>query len=542
MNLNIMGRVFYRILPPVFVIGICAFVTSNLSVQARNATNSSPAASSSAAPDHQESAIAWAKLTQRDLQAAYDITLENHPGAYNELDPGFKDVAAKALEKALGLAAHVENAAGYKYALNAFAVEFRDGHFRFQQIVETAEGERPDEWPGFIMAWRNGKGIVQSALDNQADWVGAEVVACDQRPIREAVLNNVFSFRGNPAVLGDWIEYAPRIFLAQGNPFVSRPEQCIFRLANGVEQRRALHWLPLSSNQEWWDRYILTTDGPEEPLKIEVFGEGRYWISLSTFSPQGENELKQMEALISQIEAQKDPLRNAEAIVFDLRGNSGGSSTWILRMANALWGEPYVQWRDSSKHTYTEYRASKGNLDHLKSLLDLPAITNAPADVIQFLTETITGVERAYNQGEPLYSTKLNPSYGNEQAAASNANLTNPVSAKIYVFMPGPCASACLDAIDLLTQFENVTLLGMPTSADTNYLDVRYEILPSEQSIIVFPIKVYRNRTRPSGFYYEPDIPYPSLDLSRAAIEAWLIDIIGDRSANAVSKRRDHSE
>ena len=100
----------------------------------------------------------------------------------------------------------------------------------------------------------------------------------------------------------------------------------------------------------------------------------------------------------------------------------------------------------------------------------------------------------------------------------------------MYVFMTGRCASACLDAIDLLTQFENVTLVGMPTAADTDYLELRSETLPSERAIFGFPIKVYRNRPRPSGFYYEPDIPYPSLDLSRAAVESWLVEIIGDRS------------
>ena len=113
-------------------------------VQTHDVTDGSPTV-----PDNQDSAIDWAELTRTDLQAAYEITLENHPGVYNDLDPDFKALAVDALEKALSLSDQVKNAAGYKYALDAFAADFQDGHFRFQQIMETSEDGRLGEWPGF---------------------------------------------------------------------------------------------------------------------------------------------------------------------------------------------------------------------------------------------------------------------------------------------------------------------------------------------------------------------------------------------------------
>ena len=488
-----------------------------------------------------ESAIDWAELTRADLQAAYAITLENHPGVYNDLDPDFRAMAANALENVLELATRVENVAGYEYALDAFAAEFQDGHFRFY-LTKEAEEERQYTWPGFLITWRQDRGFVHSALDAQANLVGAEVISCDDRPIREVVLANIFEFGGNSSVLGHWIKYAPQVFIDSGNPFINRPQQCLFRLTNGMQRGQELQWASIAA-ADWIDQYLLMTDGPKEMPSLEPFGEGRYWISMATLFPHSELEVEQLETLITQVEEQKASLRNAEAIVIDLRRATGGSSIWMKRVANALWGEAFVNSIFSDDESYSEYRASQGNLDYLKTLLDIPALVNAPPDTVQFFNDIIAGVERAYENGEPLYSTKSNPnSRGDETVAATSAELSNPVSADIYVFVTGPCGSACLDAIDLLSQFEQVTLVGMPTSADTDYNEVRDVILPSKQAVLGFPIKVDRNRSRSSGFYYEPDIPYPSLDLSRAAVESWLVEIIGDRSANAVSKRRDRIE
>ncbi|MEM1256202.1 MAG: hypothetical protein AAGI69_27505 [Cyanobacteria bacterium P01_H01_bin.21] len=437
-------------------------------------------------------------------------------------------MTTSALENALILANRVQDISGYEYTLEAFTAKFRDGHVGAYLMRGSQTEERQYEWPGFVMAWRSHQGIVHSALDEQADLVNAEVISCDNRPIREVVLTNAFRFGGNPSVPGDWIESSPEVFIDGGNPFINRPEQCTFLLPNGVQDERKLQWSSISE-PELVERYLLMTDGPAGSPSLEIFGESRYWISVATLWPNN-TELTQLEMLIHQIEDQRASLQNADTIVFDLRRATGGSSVWMTRIANALWGETYVNSQSSDLSTYTEYRASQGNLEHLKTLLNEPSLVNAPANVFQFFTETVDGIEQAYIRDEPLYSTKNNPSYRAETVSANSNDISNPVSAKIYVFMTGLCGSACLDAVDLLSQFDNVTLVGMPTSADTDYLEIRDVVLPSERAILRFPIKVYRDRNRPSNFYYEPEILYSDLDLSRAAVESWLTDLINENA------------
>jgi hypothetical protein len=72
------------------------------------------------------------------------------------------------------------------------------------------------------------------------------------------------------------------------------------------------------------------------------------------------------------------------------------------------------------------------------------------------------------------------------------------------VVVPGHCASACLDAVDILTRFPNTTLVGAPSSADSTYMDVRRHPLASGLAAMIVPNKMVVNRERGNGQYYEP--------------------------------------
>jgi hypothetical protein len=84
--------------------------------------------------------------------------------------------------------------------------------------------------------------------------------------------------------------------------------------------------------------------------------------------------------------------------------------------------------------------------------------------------------------------------------------------------------SACLDALDYFTMFPNTKLIGAPSSADTTYMEVRYQPLDSGLARVVIPTKVYVGRPRAAGQFYTPHITVSDLDWSTAsflkAIEA----------------------
>lgn len=91
-----------------------------------------------------------------------------------------------------------------------------------------------------------------------------------------------------------------------------------------------------------------------------------------------------------------------------------------------------------------------------------------------------------------------------------------PFTRPVYVIVPGNCASACLDAVDVFKLFPNTRLLGAPSSADSTYMEVRNEKLPGGLARVLVPTKLYVNRPRGNGEFYRPDIPVTALQWTRA--------------------------
>jgi len=86
----------------------------------------------------------------------------------------------------------------------------------------------------------------------------------------------------------------------------------------------------------------------------------------------------------------------------------------------------------------------------------------------------------------------------------------------VHVIVPGQCASACLDAIDVFKLFPGTILIGAPSSADSTYMEVRNPKLPSGMARAIIPMKMYVNRPRGNGEFYPADIEMRDLDWSTA--------------------------
>lgn len=115
------------------------------------------------------------------------------------------------------------------------------------------------------------------------------------------------------------------------------------------------------------------------------------------------------------------------------------------------------------------------------------------------LTARADGMAAAAARGELLFVQRL----GDGPAGPVPAPRRLP---PVYVLIHGMCASACLDGVDIFRLFPNVRLIGAPTSADSNYMEVAIAPLPSGRASVVMPDKIWVNRPRASGEVYRPDI------------------------------------
>ena len=165
--------------------------------------------------------------------------------------------------------------------------------------------------------------------------------------------------------------------------------------------------------------------------------------------------------------------------MLDLRDNQGGSSGWSQDIARNLWGSDAVNARMGHYFARTRivWRASAGNEAHVRG----DATVN----------EQLEGAGMAL---PPIVPSEF--------------------TAPVYVIVPGQCASACLDAIDIFVQFPNTRLIGAPSSGDSKYMEVRTQVLPSGLAQVTIPTKMWVDRPRGHSVGYRPAITVTTLDWS----------------------------
>lgn len=440
-----------------------------------------------------------------DIEEAYRITIDNHAGTYDPYNPDFVAHLNQARQHSLALAGRVQDAAGYTAVLADFTAGLHDGHAGVVPQLPSAQTP-PERWPGFVTVWRRDALYVYAALPGGPQ-VGARVVSCDGIAIDDIIRSNVFAFHGKVEDAGDWWELAPRVFIDNGNPFAKAPAKCVFTL-NGVDTAQPLHWEASTAQAKQWRD--ASFNGDTLPVGLSEPAKGVYWAAMPTFEPD-EPQRAAYRAMNHEITTNRQQYLDARAIVIDLRGNMGGNSRWSADFARALWGEAEVN-RLGARDAETQvwWRASAQNTAYMKGLVDL-FVAQKQDEAAAWIKKTGNAMQAALDSGQQYYVQRSDPAPA-PQAGAAPAPA--PFAKPVYVIVPGQCASACLDALDVFTGFPNTKLIGAPSGSDSTYLEVREQPLSSGRAFVVVPLKAYVHRKRGPGQSYAPAIYVTDIDWS----------------------------
>ena len=452
---------------------------------------------------------AWRAAAEQDVRAAYELLAANHPGMVDPENPGFPDELAKARDAGLATAARVQDAEGYRAAINQFSLTLQDGHAGASAQVDAG---RPREWPGFVPVWRGERMLVHTSTVGSIPR-GAEVRGCDGAPMREVVLRTAFAFDGRPAEAGQWWELARNAFVDFHDPFIARPQQCEFALGEKV-------WTETLSWREEDDAFvplrIASYNGKTLPIGLSEPAAGVFWIAMPTFAPDADG-VKAYAQLNADLQARRKNIANARAVVLDLRDNQGGSGGWSWEVTVSLWGKKPVETAMEAFFAEVQivWRPTAGNEAYVRATV--PKFEEGgQSDFAKEWRLLADQMAAARGRGEPLLAQGGEEKNRKEPGKLVASKFARPV----YVIMPGQCASACLDAVDVFSRFPNTKLIGAPTSGDSKYLEVRREMTPSGFTQVVIPNKMWVNRPRGHGQIYEPAILVEDLDWSTEAFLA----------------------
>jgi hypothetical protein len=296
---------------------------------------------------------------------------------------------------------------------------------------------------------------------------------------------------------------------------------------NGRRERISLDWRPINLGELIRMSRAIKKVVPRE-FDSRTLGNGTRWYSIPSFDGDpGSAAGKALPPIIESMRDARSALSTAPAIVFDLRGNGGGSSDWSRQIAEVLWGRAALE-RLPSDNSYVEWRVSRTNLDSMKSGFARQSEGGALSSEMRSWYETvIDGMTAALARGDALWRETGGESV---QPQAYLARTVPPrLAGEVYVLTDEVCASACLDAIDLWRSLGAVHI-GRTTSADTVYMDIRSLELPSGIGVVSMPMKVYRNRARGSNVPVTPVFSFDGDIADTAAVERWILSLPGKRS------------
>lgn len=473
-----------------------------------------PALSQDAAPAPVPAPGDWGAALAQDAQAFHDVILDSHPGPVDSENPGFNAHLEAGLAQALERARTADSYEDWYFALQEYSASFDDGHLALKNWagmghVWTAH------WPGFLTGLRTGpdgeRHEVVFSRDPAAPPEGAVLAGCDGRPAEALAAEVIGRGAGRWSLPSRRAVYASALFVDQHNPWVRRAEQCEFRV--GTETRRyALTWRDLPDAVR--DEGFAAARSPRftAPIELRPWSGGQ-WIGLGGFDgdPASEDGVA-LTALQAAVEARADEIREAPAVVFDLRGNGGGSSAWINGLARTLWGEAEVRAR-APQSLAVDWRASEKNIAQIE---EYKGLMGSNPEVLAWLTAAAEGMRAARAEGRPLWRE---PEDEAETTAAPAG--PSPMKARTWVLTDAGCASACLDAVDLLKAL-GATQVGQETSGDTAYMEIRDQPLPGGRVVARVPMKVYRGRPRGDNETHVPAHVWTGALADTAGIEAWL--------------------
>lgn len=453
---------------------------------------------------------AWQALARADLTAIQKILSSNHPGPVDTKSATFNNWLEQGYRAALMRTRAISNYSGYFFVIRFFVNGFKDGHLGLKRQLDFKQFY----WPGWTLKYVDGQfRVFHGAGPGQSNDVpihGSRVIDCDGRSVRDLMLERVFPFFDDQNLDSGWREATPLMMIDQQNPWAPRLTSCRIESESGIRDV-TLKWKQ-ERREKHWSEVEAASFGPRPKQGLRELGGNWIWIRLPSFDPSREDG-EELKSILKKL----PKFRRAKVLVFDLRGNSGGNSQWGTDIDRAFFGEPNRA-SGSTNGVEVDWRVSPGNLKYLKQRLpDLKEKFGANASIFRSFSEAVRVMSDALPRKIAMVRE---PQTANGAVPVPAA--TPEISAKVYVLTDGRCASACLDFMDQLLEHPQVVHVGQPTSADSLYMDVREESLPSGLMELVFAMKVYRGRRRGHNQAYQPSHSWPGDISDSIALERWM--------------------
>lgn len=460
---------------------------------------------------------------QLDIDHARAIIRAAHPAGIVGSDPQFDRWLSSGYAKALALSRQAQSSAQAFAALTYFLTGFNDDHLVALPPPLTEPG--PDMWAGWTVQPR-GKDLVVThqapAWEGDLPGIGARLISCEGQTAMAYITKHVAPyFDRRIALEGTYARLAALLSnRLAAYPLWSNesPRECTFDDFHGKTIRIPLVWKKSSEGLSALKR-VQPAPG------IDMWRTGSYWVYATNFSPD-EDQLRLLNESISAVRAIPP---QAAVVVFDTRGNRGGSGLYGYALLAALMRgstpalnrKAHAYWRVSS--------IAASALDNGARAEALAAgLDSARYAALRSIADRLQGALVAGDQ----------PLLQDETETLLPKPPTEPgFRGQVVLVTDNDCSSACLDFVDMVRAVPGVLHVGLPTSGDTNYLEVATIPLPSGASMRV-PLKVWKGRDRGVNAPVLPAHRFPGDIRDTAGLRSWLDQILNAEAGPGAAHSR----
>ena len=455
----------------------------------------------------------WSPIAIQDVEAAYQLLRDNHPGAAPELhDLEFQNRLNDAHARALKRARTVTTYQGYLFVLAGFATDMGDKHIwsRSTFVVNLPR------WTGIIISKRGDAWIVTDTESDQSVLLGASLISCDGEGVQELARRNLGGFHAVWSVGAQQIQNAPWLLIDEGNPFIRRPKTCVFE-HDAARQSVTLNWQRIK-RENLLPRIQKAIGAGAAGFGVRRVGEG-YWIALQDLQSDAAREV------VKAVEDQKIALREAPFVVLDLRGNRGGSSVMGRQIAASLFGSAAADARlapmlDHCGGPDGAWRASEGNIKQLEFLQTTPLVLRGGPELKAMVQDTLDNARDARAQGKEFSGALSCPAAAPTPPSAQPPSL---MKGRLILLTDNLCFSSCLAVADDFRML-GAYHIGQTTDAATRFVDVREQYLPSGYSMFSTLESVDPSAPSQVG-PFEPALPYDGDIADTKALEKWVVAV-----------------
>ena len=474
-------------------------------------------ADSSAATAQADSATWWRETARKDLAAAREIMNTRFITALNSPGPSWTRTMDDATRDAESDVQRVRDAASYQSVLKRFIGAFDDAHVR---VRFSATRTVPQEWAGFLVRYQGNHFTVVESERPEVK-VGSVVTGCDGRPI-DQVLAEIMPYeqaRRHLELESSRSTLARILFVDAVGSLRPRYKRC--RISGSDI---ALSWQPIAAEHL---AKLNAAHGSYSNNEVSVanFGPNNAWVRMGTFGPSGESARQFARAI-----EQAASLRDKNAIVFDVRGNGGGSYNWFMGFIDALYGEPYADYYARARLQFVNVMSEppsagrgagggRGTGGAGRGAAPAGDVPRTPPD----RNLNVASIQVTTRPGANGTTLRL---IAPDSTTPVGAAPPNPVKARVFVLTDNGCGSACISFVDEMRRFPGVLQIGRDTYVDSRPGSPANYDLPSGEASISAPSMVREVRQRGDNFAWKPEIYFDGDIANTDAVREWILNVV----------------